>query len=234
MMWLLQIPGELVMGADAPAQGSVEVLWRTLPLNRWAVVAAAVIFLGNLLNYYHIYPEMAKCAYMWRRNISLENNIQLVRSRNLSCWASVLPAVLIASYYSLAGGQFVEQCPSQLRTLAVLGLGVAWVLLRQMLYLILGFRARGRQCWQAAHRSDYNFFVLLVSLLLVTEAVVLVGGTAAESARPAFLAVTGVVYLLFFVRKYQILSSEYSHFTTFLYLCGLELLPTGILIWLSL
>ena len=233
-MWPLQIPGELVMGTGAPEIVEQSLEWRSLPVNRWMMVAAAVIFLINLPNYYNIFPHLVKCASVWRRNISLENNIQLVRSRDMSLWASVLPVTLVTAYYGLAGGRYLYLCPEAWRTLAVLGGLAALGLLRQMIYLLLGTRVRGRQTWQAAHRCDFNFFVLLGALFLVTEAVISICGTSDYNARIVFWVETGLLYLLFFVRKSQILGSNYSQFTTFLYLCALELLPTGILIWISL
>ncbi len=231
---LLQIPGELVMGTQAPLAGAETLLWREIPLNRWLAVAAALLFIINLPNYLHILPHLLKCASMWRRNLSLEHSMQLVRSRNLSCWACLLPFCLIAACYDLAGERIISPAAGTVHTLATMALVAAWALLRQVLYLISGMRARKRQTWQAAHRAGYNFFILLVSVMLLTVGFVLLPGIGRQSARTILLIECGLVYMLFLIRKSQILASEYPLFTTFLYLCALEFLPTGILIWFSL
>jgi len=41
---------------------------------------------------------------------------------------------------------------------------------------------------------------------------------------------TGVTYLLYLLRRGQILSGSCNPLTTFLYLCGLELLPAALLV----
>ena len=51
-----------------------------------------------------------------------------------------------------------------------------------------------------------------------------------EHAKNAILWISALTYLLHLVRKLQILSSSCSIFAGFLYLCALEILPTGVLV----
>jgi hypothetical protein len=47
-----------------------------------------------------------------------------------------------------------------------------------------------------------------------------------ELTRTVLLYVTGMTYVLYILRRGQIFASACNPFSTFLYLCGLELLPT--------
>ena len=48
--------------------------------------------------------------------------------------------------------------------------------------------------------------------------------------RTAMLCVSALIYALFMLRKLQIFASGCSFFAAFLYLCALEILPTGVLV----
>ena len=48
--------------------------------------------------------------------------------------------------------------------------------------------------------------------------------------KDAMIWVSGAIYLLFLIRRTQIFASSYNFFTVFLYLCALEIIPTGVLV----
>jgi hypothetical protein len=79
-------------------------------------------------------------------------------------------------------------------------------------------------------RVAYSFFIILTILLLSIEAWGVVFKMEYESMRNAMLWVSALTYLLYLIRKIQILNSCCSFFTGFLYLCALEILPTGVLV----
>jgi hypothetical protein len=53
--------------------------------------------------------------------------------------------------------------------------------------------------------------------------------TPADVVKSAMLWISACIYLIFILRKTQILISSASFFAAFLYLCALELIPTGAL-----
>ena len=57
-----------------------------------------------------------------------------------------------------------------------------------------------------------------------------------DTVKMVLLCETGAVYLVYLFTKLEILGSSYGVLTTFLYLCGLEILPaaalTGAILWL--
>jgi hypothetical protein len=82
----------------------------------------------------------------------------------------------------------------------------------------------------AAGKSSYTFFVIYALLLLTTGAIMGIADVDDATVRYAMLWVSAFIYLLFLLRKMQIFASSCSVFAAFLYLCALEMIPTGILI----
>ena len=81
-----------------------------------------------------------------------------------------------------------------------------------------------------AYRAGYTFFILLMMLLLATVGILYLAGVDDLVISRFLLVETGIVYLIYVLRRGQILSVSCNPLTTFLYLCGLELLPTGLLV----
>ena len=55
-------------------------------------------------------------------------------------------------------------------------------------------------------------------------------GTDTEVIKTAMIWISAFTYALFLLRKTQIFSSSCNFFSAFLYLCALEIIPTGILV----
>ena len=99
-----------------------------------------------------------------------------------------------------------------------------------VVYKLLETRVFNAGAFQVARKAERNFFVSLTFFLLLGTGI-LYAFRAAEGTVRTFLWITmGVVYLLFLIRKGEILASVCNPLTTFLYLCALEILPTGLLI----
>ena len=82
----------------------------------------------------------------------------------------------------------------------------------------------------AANRSFYNYLILLFLIVFPIGAAfkVLIGNEYVT--RTVILYITAFTYLFHIIRRGQIFASVCNPFTTFLYLCGLELLPTAVLV----
>ena len=112
---------------------------------------------------------------------------------------------------------------------AVAGVFLVYLFLRFILYR--WFRPRRRyDDYQMAYRAGYTFFILLMILALLTVGVCYVLHLSDLTVKTILLVETGVMYLLYLFRRGQILSMSCNSLTTFSYLCGLELLPTALLV----
>lgn len=244
--------GALVMSDQAQRLGEGFVsAWGDQPLNWVLVIVSAFAFAFSLPSLYHIFPHIAKCFSRWRWNFTVEASLQLSRTRDGIALLCVIPFCLIVSRYRLIGGtlpsdmvigppaggtllsgrlDLLSRVPQGWFTLAVLGVMMAYYLLRTVVYLLLETRFYNAGAFQVARKAERNFFVCLTFILLAGTGI-LYAFKAAESTIRLFLWIAmGVVYLLFLVRKSEILASVCNPLTTFLYLCGLEFLPTGLLI----
>ena len=78
--------------------------------------------------------------------------------------------------------------------------------------------------------AAHTFFVILTLMLLAAGGIMSVTGTDETVIKTAMLWISAGIYLLFILRKFEIFVSSCSVFTAFLYLCALEIIPTGTLV----
>jgi hypothetical protein len=81
-----------------------------------------------------------------------------------------------------------------------------------------------------AGNAAHTFFIILTLILLATGGVMAVTGADEHVIKTAMLWISAGIYMLFILRKLEIFISSCSVFTAFLYLCALEIIPTGTLV----
>jgi hypothetical protein len=84
--------------------------------------------------------------------------------------------------------------------------------------------------YHAAISTAHTYFFILTLMVLVVGGLMSVCGTELHSIKITMFWLSGAIYTLFLLRKLQIFSSYCNLFVSFLYLCALEILPTGVLI----
>ena len=150
--------------------------------------------------------------------------------------ACILPFCLIAARFNFFDMDFLESWNPEIRTLPAIGVFLAFMLLRFIIYKVIRPMHGSMETYRIAHRSAMNFFIPYTIFLLLTIALLRVCGTDPDTVRTVLLWETAAAYLLYLFTKMEILASSYGVLTTFLYLCGLELLPatalTGAILWL--
>lgn len=218
--------GELLLPTTPPeAGGPVE----TVPLSGTILVIVTVLlFLLTLRNFLNVLPYLRDSMSRARGSAALENSVKVSRDRNLVAAVFLLPAILLAFRYELYDPAFIRDWNPDFRLLAVAGAFLAFLLLRYLLYIWLRPRRRYDD-YQMAYRAGHTYFILLMLLVLVTVGILYVAGVDDLLVKRILLIETGVVYLVYLLRKGQILSTSCKPLTTFLYLCALELLPAALL-----
>ena len=223
--------GTLLLGDQARRAGeALSVGWGDWPLNWGLVIASALALAISIPSLYRILPHIFKCFSRWRWNLTIEASLQLARTRDGIALLCVVPFCLIISRFRLFDPQLFGRVPEAWRTLAVIGAFLAWHLVRSLLYLASEARASHLQTFQTARRAERNYFVILTVFLLAVAGILYAFRSAEETVRIVLYVTMGLVYLLFLVRKFQILGSSFSPLSTFLYLCALEFLPLGMLV----
>ena len=223
--------GTLERGDQARRAGeALSLSWGDFPLNWGLVIASALALAFSIPSLYRIVPHIFKCFGRWRWNFTIEASLQLARTRDGIALLCVVPFCLIVSRFRLFEPAFFDRVPRDWRTLAIVGVFLAWFLIRSLLYLAAEARASHLSTFQTARKAERNYFVILTVFLLAVAGILYAFRSAEETVRIVLYVTMGLVYLLFLVRKFQILGSSFSPLSTFLYLCALEFLPLGMLV----
>ena len=221
--------GTLQMGAD-PGVAAVQTSWSDSPLNAALLVLFALLMIVNLRNFLDILPSLVDCIFRWKANLNLEDNIHLGLSRNYSALIAFIPFCLLSDRLGLFKLKLFNFLPEGFSVIGVIAVVLAYAILRRLIYAFLSIRARRPDTFRAVHFSSFNYFIIATLLLIVVALILLLFRCPDHAAKVVGICTVGVVYLLSFVRKKQIFSSFCAPIQTILYLCALEVLPTGLLI----
>ena len=214
---------------DAPAE-AVEAAGVDFPIAASLLVTLSVLlFLLILRNFLNVLPYLSDSILRARGSAALESSVKVSRDRNLVAAVFVIPAILLIFRYRLFDISYFDALSPNLRLLAVAGVFVGYLLLRYVLYRWLMPRRRYDD-YQMAYRTGYTYFILLMFLALATVAVLSILDLPDLTVKTFLLVEAGVAYLLYLLRRGHFLSMSCNPLTTFLYLCGLELLPTALLV----
>ncbi|MBO7192548.1 MAG: DUF4271 domain-containing protein [Bacteroidales bacterium] len=200
------------------------MLFNLLVLSAFAV---ALLLLRRMVN---ILPSLLACIIRGKENLNLEASVKLSRDRNLIAMAMAVPFCLIAFRYRLYNPGYLEGMSEN----AVLGIYFAifctYGLLRLIVKSLLRPQKMQRSTYNTAYKASFNFFIIGTILLLAVAAISSVLDLSEIDTRSAMLWISALIYTLFLLRKTQIFSTSCSVFAGFLYLCALEIIPTGILV----
>ena len=196
------------------------------PIYCGLAVFLTLLFLVNIGSFIKIFPVMTASVWRWKSNLELEDSLQLSRSRNTVAAVLLVPLCMVVYSYDLYRPDFLDQFSPVVRFAAVTGVMFLYLLLRTFLNWQLEMHNYGSKAFVAANRSFLNYCIILFFLLFLTGAMVITFTGDKELTRTVLLYVTGMTYVLYILRRGQIFASACNPFSTFLYLCGLELLPT--------
>ena len=220
--------GRLLLPDTQP--GAVAAAGEGLSLAASLLVAVSVLlFLLALRSFLNVLPYLADNILRARGSAALENSVRVSRDRNLVAAVLLIPAILLIYRYRLFDIAWFDTLAPDMRLAAVACVFLVYLFLRFILYR--WFRPRRRyDDYQMAYRAGYTFFILLMILALLTVGVCYILHLSDLTIKTILLVESGVMYLLYLFRRGQILSMSCNSLTTFLYLCGLELLPTALLV----
>ena len=204
--------------------------WSDLAVNRVLVVVSVILLVANLPDLFRLVPQLLFCFNRSRGAEALEHSLGMARMRNTTALFFALPFCLIADRYELLRPALWSVVPRGWSALATVGALGVFLLLRALCYALMRPRRLGGEAFAALRHNLYNYLLLLAPLMLVTVAVVISGRLDDALARTLLLAETGAVWLFSLLRSGQILGAHCSGLSTFLYLCGLELLPVALMV----
>lgn len=177
-----------------------------------------------------IYQSLLACFIRWQGSINLEASVKLSNDRDRLAFAMAIPFCLVVYSARLYTPSFLEGFDENLRLAVIIGIFITYFIVRVIAANF--FRPKGRESkiYKIGDKSALTFFIILTLILLAMEGIMSFIGMEPDMVRNAMLWVSAGIYTLSLLRKLQIFASGCSIFTAFLYLCALEIFPTGALV----
>ncbi|MCM1176662.1 MAG: DUF4271 domain-containing protein [Bacteroidales bacterium] len=190
-------------------------------------VLAAVLSVRRIVD---IIPSLISCMMRWKEAFNLEYSVKLSRNRDIVSAILLIPFCLLVSRYRIYSPRFLDGMEPSSRALSTIGIVICYIMVRNLLSYSLKGKAVAKAAWCAADKSFRTFFCSCTLILLSTAGVLSFAGIPDNTVKTVLIYVSGALYLLFIFRKCQIFNHSCNLFTTILYLCTLEILPTGLLV----
>ncbi len=218
------VQGQLLMSQVPQAHQVHETVFPWVDILALVSILPFLFFLKPFLE---VIPSILSCAIRSKENINLENNVKLSRTRNLLALALILPFVLIVFEKKLYSPSFYVSLTPGLQFLTLIGIVIVYVILAWAFAKLMAPDSSKKRNYKIACRSSFNFFILLVLLLLAVVGVFELFDVSEKLAQTSLYWIFGITYILYIIRKLQIFASSFPIFTAILYLCALEIIPTG-------
>ena len=222
--------GTLEMSATPLGDLAGAPAWGGILTNQLLAVLAVILLVAALPDFFRLLPDLLYSFDRSRGAAALEHSIGQARTRNLIALACALPFCLIADRYALWRPDFWQAVPAAWSAPAALGGMAAFLLVREFFYLLARPRRLSGEESDTLHHAPYNFFILLTILMLTSVGILTLVHGREEFIRKLLLWETAVVWLLAVIRSGQFLGTFCNVFSTFLYLCALELIPAALMV----
>jgi hypothetical protein len=186
-----------------------------------------LLLLRRLLN---IFPSLLACLIRGKESLNLEASVKLSRDRDALALAMIVPFCLVAFRYRIYAPGFLDGFSENSLIGIYFAVFFAYVLLRSLMKWLMRPRRMQQKVYAAASKASSSFFIIGTLLLLATGGLLDLFNVPETDVRSAMLWVSAFIYAVFLLRKTQTFSTSCSVFVAFLYLCALEMIPTGILV----
>ena len=188
---------------------------------------SVIILMRRLLN---IYPSLLACIIRWKESINLEASVKHSLDRNMFAVAMIIPFCLIVYRFGIYSPAFMEGINETFSLLIIIGIFGAYFALRRAMIRIMRPKKMNPKTYKAAICCAYTFFIILTLTLFFVGGIMALLKTDPIVTRTAIIWLSAIIYGIYVFRKTQIFTSSCSIFRGFLYLCGLEIFPTGVLV----
>ena len=190
-------------------------------------VVLAILFIKNFIN---ILPYVLGSVTRQRMASEIEGSVRMTRDRNFVAAIFVIPFCLILNRYDIYSPAFLDSLGPGTRLLVVTAIFIAFLLVRLLIALLLRATRIRPNAYSSARRICYTIFIAAMVLMLLTLGPLVLFRAPGSAIRIVLIVEMALSYLILLLRRIQILSPYCNPFSLFLYLCALELLPTGLYI----
>ena len=177
-----------------------------------------------------VFPSLMACMIRGKESLNLEASVKLSLDRDALALAMIIPFCLVAFRYKLYFPGFIEEMTDDSVLGIYFGVFAVYIFLRFLMTWLFRPQKLPKKTYVAADKASRSFFIVYTLMLLAMGGIFGLADVQDSVSRDAMLWVSAFMYLLFLLRKTQIFSTSCSVFAGFLYLCALEMIPTGILV----
>ena len=202
----------------------IEASWTHDPVHSVLAIFTIVLLIIFMRDFFILAGPVSRCLVRGKANVELEHSVQLARTRNRAALLALLPMWLAAERFSLVS-------ESMWITLAIV---TGYLFLRGFFSAVLPSGRLPSESRLAVRRALYTYSIVLSALMTVTVGIWALARWDIGTMRYVLAAEAGVILMLSFGREAQILNTVFRPFITFLYLCGLEILPAAGLVAASI
>ena len=187
---------------------SLPVAWESYVINMSLIFLALLIFIFQLRRNLRIAPYLMEGLFRSKKLIDLEDGVRLIRDRNSLVINAVLVMSLISARYQLYHPSYMDEVHPGLQTIMVLGAFLLFILFRHLMIIGMSrYRLEGEQ-YQLNNRIANDYLIILTYFTLVAVGVLSVFNVSSETIRTVLYYLIAVVYVLFLLRRGQILSAS--------------------------
>lgn len=188
---------------------------------------AAIVLIRNIVN---ILPYLIGCAWRWKENVNLEDSTKLCRDRDVIFILSCFPFCLLAADMRLWNPSFTSRLGPTVEFLVTAGIFLIYIGIRFAMQRGVRPGRISPKMYRTAVNTFRTFLITITVTILATAGIAGLFGAPKDVVRSIILWETAFLYLVMLLRKSQIFASNCTIFSTILYLCASEILPTGLLV----
>ncbi|MGN1210306.1 MAG: DUF4271 domain-containing protein [Candidatus Cryptobacteroides sp.] len=194
------------------------------------IVLCAISFLLCIKKIRNILPSLIGCILRWKESVNLEFSMKLKRDRNILATVAVIPFCLICSQYRIYNPDFMSDMGDAIRLAVTIGAFILMLTVRHLAeWCFKGWKC-DKETYNIGICSSRTFFIITTSAALIAAGITAASGMDKSLAAIVISITILCFYLISLLRKIQIFANSCNLFQAILYLCGLEILPTSLVI----
>lgn len=191
-------------------------------------ILACLFFIVAIAGISEISTSLLGCLVWWKECVNIHASASLSRIRNYTA-AFLIPAfiTIFSRYFNYPSFPPFSNWPDSVWILMVFS---AYITVRWICGTVFRMRKTKKDNFKCGTQCTRNFFVIMVLTISLTHVISVTTGIPDSITKEILKWEIIVTYAINLLRKTQIFVYYDGYFAGFLYLCTLEILPTGLLI----
>ena len=201
------------------------------------ILVGVALFVPCLSSLVNILPMLLAGMFRAKENITLHNSAKLIRRRNSVALAMIIPFVVMCARYGiyppaerLCGTVPIGSSSVMVSALVTFAAFFAYLLLRFLCNLIFAWGKVRSDDFACAREVPFSFFILMALIMAITIPILSLCGTDYFFIKGFLYWEICGIYALCIIRRTQIFIINRGILAGILYICGVEILPTGMLV----